>query len=174
MSLYEYRSLFTHKEKDKLLLLKYCSVHVTLCSLTFSSVETVSLSLEMRLHTCCRERPRNSSPCTTSVKRCSERHKDAKSYHDTFFFFFRAGETSIAKDDSQSAVWTPRSLPANVWAWLRSCVHVCRSAKALMPRQLVGWSWDCRNSQQTWRTSISWRRLAAGSRTCNYDTHINA
>lgn len=87
MSLYEYRSLFTHKEKDKLLLLKYCSVHVTLCSLTFSSVETVSLSLEMRLHTCCRERPRNSSPCTTSVKRCSERHKDAKSYHDTFFFF---------------------------------------------------------------------------------------
>lgn len=91
-----------------------------------------------------------------------------------FFFFFRAGETSIVKDDSQSAVWTQRSLPANVWAWLRSCVHVCRSAKALMPRQLVGWSWDCRKSQQTWRTSISWRRLAAGSRTCNYDTHINA
>lgn len=70
---------------------------------------------------------------------------------------------------SQIVVRTLRSLPANAWAWSRSCVHVCRSAKALMPKQLVGWSWDCRNSQQTWRTSISWRRLAAGSRTWTYD-----
>lgn len=79
-------------------------------------------------------------------------------------------QTHSGKYESGSGVWTVRSLPAYAWAWLRSCVHVCRSAKALMPRQLVGWSWDCRNSQQTWRTSISWRRLAAGRRTWRDDT----
>lgn len=80
--------------------------------------------------------------------------------------------THSGKDDSGFVLRTVRSLPAYAWAWLRSCMHVCRSAKALMPKQLVGWSWDCRNSQQTWRTSISWRRLAAGRRTCKDDTHI--
>lgn len=39
--------------------------------LTFSSVDTVSLSLEIRLHTCCRDRPMNSSPSITSEKCCS-------------------------------------------------------------------------------------------------------
>lgn len=78
--------------------------------------------------------------------------------------------TQAGNGDSRSVAWAWRSLPVKAWAWLRSCVHVCRSAKALMPKQLVGWSWDCRNSQQTWRTSTSWRRLAAGSRTCSDGT----
>lgn len=144
-----------------------CAVNVCVCSLwflTFSSVETVSLSLEMRLHTCCRDRPRNSSPCTTSVKCCSGRHKVEH---------FSGLHAHASGDDSQIAVCMARGLPAKAWAWLRSCVHVCRSAKALMPKQLVGWSWDWRNSQQTCRTSISWRRLAAGSRTWDYNTHTH-
>lgn len=67
---------FTHKIRQKDAW-KCWSVYVCVSFLTFSSVETVSLSLAIRLHTCCSESPRNSSPCTTSVKCCSERHRYA-------------------------------------------------------------------------------------------------
>ena len=40
----------------------------------------------------------------------------------------------------------------------------------LMPRQLVGWSWLWRNSQQASLTSPSCRRLAAGSRLCTFSS----
>ena len=40
----------------------------------------------------------------------------------------------------------------------------------LMPRQLVGWSWLWRNSQQASLTSPSCRRLAAGNRLCTFSS----
>lgn len=128
----------------------------------------MSLSLEMRLHTCCRVRPRNSSPCTTSQKCCSGRHKSKEKKNNNNYTNKKKNKLSAGEDGAEL------SSPAKAWAWLRSCVQVCRSAKALMPRQLVGCSCDWRNSQQTCWTSISWRRLAAASRTCRDNTHIYA
>ena len=39
------------------------------------------------------------------------------------------------------------------------------SAKFLIPRQLVGWSWRIRNLQQASRTELIWRIDEAGRRT---------
>lgn len=57
------------------------------------------------------------------------------------------------------------NLPAYVLALLRRSVHACMSAKARIPRQLIGWSWDSKNSQQVLFTSCSCKRPAAGSST---------
>ena len=41
-----------------------------------------------------------------------------------------------------------------------------------IPRQLVGWSWASRNSQQASRTSVNWSRLAAGSKVCQEEQRL--
>jgi len=43
-----------------------------------------------------------------------------------------------------------------------------RSAKARMPKQLVGWSWASKKSEQACETSCSWSKLAAGSNNCTF------
>lgn len=65
----------------------------------------------------------------------------------------------------QAVCSTNDNLPAYVLALLRRSVHACMSAKARIPRQLIGWSWDSKNSQQVLFTSCSCKRPAAGSST---------
>lgn len=126
---------------------------------TFSSDGMVSLSLAMRLHTCSMPRLRNSSLCTTSEKCCSVSVNEWERGTDCQTAFL----TLIDEQTRESMKFS--FLPAYVLARLRSSVQACRSAKARMPRQLVGWSWVMRNSQQAFFTSCSWRRPAAGSST---------
>ncbi len=66
--------------------------------------------------------------------------------------------------------WT--DTPAYVLARLSSSVQACKSAKARIPRQLVGWSWVMRNSQQAFLTSCSCSKPAAGKSTWTH-THIH-
>lgn len=64
-----------------------------------------------------------------------------------------------------SLVWMDGHTPAYVLARLSSSVQACKSAKARIPRQLVGWSWVMRNSQQAFLTSCNCSRPAAGKST---------
>ena len=54
---------------------------------------------------------------------------------------------------------------ANLWDLLWSSLQAWVSAKFLIPRQLVGWSWRMRNLQQASRTEVIWRIDEAGRRT---------
>lgn len=66
---------------------------------------------------------------------------------------------------SLSLVRTDTHTPAYVLARLSSSMQACKSAKARIPRQLVGWSWVMRNSQQAFLTSCNCSRPAAGKST---------
>lgn len=69
--------------------------------------------------------------------------------------------------------YTNNNLPAYVLALFKRSVHACMSAKARIPKQLIGWSWDSRNSQQVLFTSCSCKRPAAGSSTCEKQQVVN-